>query len=183
MSILFRKIRENDLEKILKWRTSLEVTAYMYTDPLLTMKEQKKWYEKIKTDETRRDWVINVEGEDVGLISLTNIDNIHKRCNWAYYIASTTMRGKGIGKSVELNIYHFVFESLNLNKLCCEVFSFNEKVITLHQKYGSMIEGVRREHIYKNGSYYDIVEMAILKKDWLNNIKDKFEFQRGKFEE
>ena len=80
---------------------------------------------------------------------------------------------------MELNIHQYVFEDLGLNKLCCEVFAWNEIVIKIHQKYGSKIEGSRKAHIFKNGKYHDIVEMAILKKDWRERIKGKFDYHKA----
>lgn len=183
MLILFRRIRENDLEMILSWRMSPEVSTFMYTDPVLTMEKQLKWFKIISSDKARKDWIVNIDNADVGLLTISKIDEVSKRCEWAYYIASSNMRGKGIGRNIELNVYHYVFESLKLNKLCCEVFSFNEKVIHIHKKYGSIIEGVRRQHIFKNGCFYDIVEMAILQEDWEENVKGKFDFEKGHFEE
>ena len=178
----FRKITRDDLEMIRQWRMLPEVTKYMYTDPMLTLDDQTKWFEKIKGDQSRRDWIIQYDGEDVGLANITNIDNFNKNCDWAYYLASVNIRGKGIGKAVELNMHHYVFEELGLHKLCCTVFSWNELVINIHKKYGSRIEGIRKEHIFKNGKFHDIVEMAILKSDWGQEVKGKYEYQIGTFE-
>ncbi len=41
MGLVLRKISENDLEMIMKWRMMPEVTKYMYTDPQLTIDGQK----------------------------------------------------------------------------------------------------------------------------------------------
>lgn len=183
MTILFRHIKEDDLSIILSWRMSPEVTKYMYTDPVLTITDQKIWFNKISDDSTRKDWIINIDSLDVGLLSVTGIDRINRRCYWAYYLGLVEHRGKGIGRNVEMNVCHYVFEVLDMNKLCCEVLSFNSKVIQIHQKYGSAIEGVRKAHIYKNSVFYDIVEMAILKQDWEEKIKGNFQFVNGIFED
>ena len=182
MELIFRKIREDDLDQILNWRTKPEVSSYMYTDIEPSMENQNIWFDNISRDSNRLDWIINFDGEDVGLLSLVKIDQLNRRCEWAYYLGSPNVRGKGIGKNVELNVLNYVFNTLNLNKLCCEVFVSNDFVIKIHEKYGSKIEGTRREQIYKNGEFHDIVEMSILKSDWIENIKDKLDYLPGKFE-
>lgn len=48
MGIILRKIKENDLENIIEWRMMPQVTKYMYTDPILTLEEQKIWLAKIE---------------------------------------------------------------------------------------------------------------------------------------
>jgi len=182
MKLLFRKIKENDLEMILNWRTMPEVSAYMYTDFEPDMERQREWFKQINNDPTRMDWIITVDDEDVGLASLVRIDRVNKRCEWAYYLGSPNVRGKGVGKNVELNILEYVFETLGLNKLCCEVFVSNDKVIRIHEKYGSVVEGTRREQVYKNGAFHDIVEMGILRENWGNNIKGQIEHFQARFE-
>jgi len=168
-------LREEHLEKVRKWRMSEEVTQYMYTDPIITPEQQKQWFNKIKNDSSCIYWVVNVDGVDVGVVNLVDIDYSNLRCFWAYYLADPSIRGKGVGKTIELNILKFVFDTLKLNKLCCEVLSFNEIVVKIHEKYGSKVEGIFREHIYKNGEFYDVVRMGILAREWREEILPNFE--------
>ena len=168
------ELRAQHIEKIRLWRMSKEVTNYMYTDPVMTPVEQKQWFERVRFDKTKKFWVINVDGLDVGLVSLYDIDRVNGRCFWAYYLADPSVRGKGVGGAIELNMLRYVFEEMNLNKLCCEVLSSNEKVVEIHKKFGSKVEGLFRKHICKNGVLLDVVRLGILKSEWLNEVKDKF---------
>jgi UDP-4-amino-4,6-dideoxy-N-acetyl-beta-L-altrosamine N-acetyltransferase len=182
MKLVFRTIKPDDLEMILNWRTMPEVTKYMYTDFEPSLEQQKKWYRQISEDVNRKDWVINVDDEDVGVLSIVKIDRTNRRCEWAYYLGSPNVRGKGIGKNVELNILEYVFEKLGLNKLCCEVLKDNELVVKIHEKYGSLVEGDRRQQVFKNGEFLDIVEMGILREDWEKNVRQRHEFVKAVFE-
>ncbi len=166
MSLKLRNIELNDLELIMNWRMSPNVTKYMYTDPILTIEEQKEWFDNIKKDETCKFWMIIMEDTPIGVINLADIDIKNKKCSWAYYIGDTSFRGRGIARNLECNIYDYVFEILDLNKLCCEVFTFNEKVISIHEKFGSEVEGRLKQHILKNGQFYDVVHMGITKEKW-----------------
>jgi UDP-4-amino-4,6-dideoxy-N-acetyl-beta-L-altrosamine N-acetyltransferase len=174
VQIKLLQLKESHIEKIRIWRMSKEVTAYMYTDPVITSEEQKRWFERVRLDRTKKFWVVNVDDLDVGLVSLYDIDSINERCLWAYYLADPSVRGKGVGGAIELNMLQYVFEVMNLNKLSCEVLSSNEKVIEIHTKFGSKIEGLFREHIHKNGVFLDVIRMGILKSEWLNEVRPKF---------
>jgi len=183
MNLKFKKIGEEHLEKIMKWRMHPGITKYMYTDPDLNIEKQKEWYKKhVINNDYEKYWLINYENNDIGLVSLNNIDKKNSRCYWAYYIGEFEFLGKGIGKQVELNILNYVFDKLGLMKLCCEVFTFNEGVIKLHEKFGSNVEGTLRKHIQKNGELFDIVTMGILKDEW-EGIKDNFEISLAEIEE
>jgi len=183
MELIFRKIEEEDLEMVLKWRTMPEVSSYMYSDFEPDMQKHKEWYKMMSDDATMKYWIVRADGEDIGVVNLFEIDLHNSRCNWGFYIGSTNVRGKGIGKSVELNILDYVFTKLKLNKFCCEVFVSNPHVIKMHEKNGSIVEGTRRQHMFKNGEFHDIVEMGITKDDWEKNIKDKVEYTKGVFKD
>lgn len=182
MNLLFRKIIESDLQMIMEWRTLPEVTSYMYTDFKPDIKKQREWFEKISNDSTVKYWIVNVDGEDVGVVNLFDIDTHHSRCNWGFYLASANFRGKGIGKSVELSILNYVFEQLKLNKFCCEVFTSNPNVIKMHEKNGSIVEGTLKQHMFKNGQFHDIVSMGITREDWELNVKGKLDYTEAVFE-
>lgn len=177
MLLKLTKISIEDLELIMNWRMKPEITKYMYTDPILTLENQKKWFDSIQNDNSVKYWIIEYNQVKIGLINLYDIDYKNRRCSWAYYIGDTSFRGKGIGTMLECNIYDYVFNILELNKLSCEVFSFNEKVIFIHKKFGSIIEGILKQHIYKNGIYHDIVTMAIIKEKW-EKIKGNYKYEK-----
>ncbi len=70
---------------------------------------------------------------------------------------------------------------MKFNKLCCEVFEFNDKVVKIHEKFGSKIEGVLKEHIFKNGAYHNVVRMAILRDEWYA-IRDGYQYDNIEIE-
>lgn len=164
--IELRDVREDDRETLRKWRNLPEVSAYMYTDHVITAEEHNQWFAQAMADSTRRYWVIVCDGEDVGLANIIDIDKKNSRCSWAFYIASPTVRGRGIGTFVEYSVVRYVFEELSLNKLCCEVLASNEAVVKMHERFGFKIEGVFREHIIKRDGKHDVVRLALLQSEW-----------------
>lgn len=176
-----RKMVEPDIYKVLEWRMLPEVTKYMYTDIEGTKESQKKWFDRVSTSSKYRYWMIEFDETDIGVLNLYDINQVNKRCFWAYYIADTSFRGKGIGRDLECNLYNYVFNFMKFNKLCCEVFEFNDKVIKIHEKFGSKIEGVFKEHIFKNGAYHNVVRMAILRDEWYA-IRDGYQFDNIEIE-
>ncbi|HML36322.1 MAG TPA: UDP-4-amino-4,6-dideoxy-N-acetyl-beta-L-altrosamine N-acetyltransferase [Bacillota bacterium] len=175
--IKLRKIKEQDLKLIMEWRMLPEVTRYMYTDPKLTIEEQKLWYDEIKKSQIDLYWIIEYDSIPIGVFSIRSIDKINQRCSWGYYIGASGFKGKGIATVLECNLYDYAFYSLGLNKVCCEVFEFNDKVINIHQKFGAEIEGILKEHIIKNGEKYDVVSMAILKGKW-DSIRENYHYEK-----
>ncbi|WP_284620135.1 UDP-4-amino-4,6-dideoxy-N-acetyl-beta-L-altrosamine N-acetyltransferase [Aquabacterium humicola] len=171
MSYRLRLMREDDCERVRQWRMLPEVTKYMYTDPQITPEQQRAWFERIAVSDRDRVWIIESVDDagtpaPIGVLSLSEIDPVNQRCAWAYYLGETSARGIGLAKSLELSVYAYVFDTLGLNKLWCEVFAFNDRVVALHEKFGSKVEGIARQHIRKNGEWFDVVRMGILKSEW-----------------
>lgn len=183
MSCRLRRVSRADLEMVMQWRMLPEITQNMYTDPHLTLDDQVKWFERIQASDHDMVWIIELTEPalPVGLLSLSEIDRVHQRSAWAYYVANPEARGKGLAKLLECNIYDYVFTKMGLRRLWCEVFSFNERVISLHEHFGSKVEGVLRQHIYKNGISYDVARMAILRDEWLAK-REKFKCSRIEIE-
>ena len=103
------------------------------------------------------------------MVSITGIDRENQRCSWAFYLASPAVRGRGVGSFVEYSVLRHVFDDLGLNKLCCEVFAFNEGVIRMHESFGFEREAIYRQHIFKKGKFHDVVALATLAEDWARN--------------
>jgi UDP-4-amino-4,6-dideoxy-N-acetyl-beta-L-altrosamine N-acetyltransferase len=165
-AVAFRPIGLEDMTRILTWRNLPEVSNYMYTDHRITDAEHARWFAGAMSDETKRYWVIELDGEPVGLANLYDIQKPHKRAYWAFYLADDRVRGKGVGSTTERFVMRHVFEDLGLDKLCCEVLASNDGVVKMHQRYGFQVDGVLRRHVIKAGERVDVVTMSLLREDW-----------------
>ena len=179
MTIL-RPIKEEELEMIMNWRMMPEITKYMYTDPKLTLEGQKKWFATLQTRDDMLAFMIEVDGVPSGILNITDIDRVNKRCSWGYYMADKEKRSLPLAMALEWNLYDYVFDILKMHKLWGEIFSFNKGVLRIHQMCGSTIEGVLKDHICKNGQYYDVTVTGILKEDW-QQIKTKHQYEKIRF--
>lgn len=158
-------LAEDDLELVRNWRNSPEVATYMYNEQQISEEQQKSWFRNIDTNRSVY-WLIEYEGKKLGLASINGIDRTLQSCYWAFYLGDTSIRGAGIGGKVEYKVIEHVFGTLNLNKLRCEVFVSNEKVIAMHEKFGFRREAYYREHCIKGDKKLDVVGLALLRSEW-----------------
>lgn len=166
MSVSLRLLEPADSPRLLAWRNSPEVAAYMYTDHRISQAEHDRWFAAVRAAEDRRYWIILMEGAPVGLANLARIDPAARRCEWAYYLGEASTRGRGLGSRIEYIVLRHVFETLGLNKLCCEVLLDNEGVWKLHETFGFLREALFREHVFKAGRFQDVVGLGMLRSDW-----------------
>ena len=156
----------NDIELVRNWRNSPDVATHMYNETHISSEQQLKWFDKIDNDNTCRYWIIEYGGVKIGLAYLTAIDNTLSSCYWGFYLGNLSVRGGGIGSKIEFNVLEYVFNELQLNKLRCEVFVNNDKVIKMHEKFGFRREAYYREHCMKFDKKLDVVGLAILRSEW-----------------
>jgi UDP-4-amino-4,6-dideoxy-N-acetyl-beta-L-altrosamine N-acetyltransferase len=179
-TILLRDLFEDDRLRILTWRNSPEVAAYMYSDHAISQAEHDRWFDGLAGDDRRHYWIIEVDGEPVGLANLADIDRTHRRCAWAYYLASPSVRGLGVGSFVEFQVIEHVFGTLGLEKLWCEVLASNEAVWKLHMLHGFEREALFRRHVIKNGERVDVIGLGLLAEDWSARRGDMAERLRAR---
>lgn len=172
MKYSLRHLTENDLEKTMRWRMLPDVTKYMNTDPVLTIRQQRQWFERISADQTVKYWMIQADKEDAGVINLADIDIAKKESNWAYYVGEKKLRSFELAVTLEWNLYDYVFEILGLERLYNEVLCANKGVINLHKFCGSKIDEIYPEHVEKNGVKYDVAAISITSKEWADKKKD-----------
>lgn len=164
MSVNLRPLRAEDGPRVLAWRNSPEVAAYMYSDHQISAAEHARWLAGAVAGGLY--WIIQLDGAPVGLANLADLNPDARRCAWAYYLADPATRGRGVGGAVEYIVLQHVFETLKLNKLWCEVLAENEPVWRLHKGFGFTREARLRDHVWKGGRFQDVIGLGVLASDW-----------------
>jgi UDP-4-amino-4,6-dideoxy-N-acetyl-beta-L-altrosamine N-acetyltransferase len=164
----FSTIQEEQLALILKWRTSADVTRYMFTDIDYDPDAQRKWYQKLLTDRSSQYWMISYNGQDIGVIYLNAIDHANRHCEWGYYIGEASARS--LGGLIPLYLYNYVFHELKFLKIIAQVMEGNDNVMKLHEMFGYRLVGRYEKHIYKYGAYHDVLIYELLESTW-NSLK------------
>jgi ribosomal-protein-alanine N-acetyltransferase len=105
-----------------------------------------------------------VSNQHIGNISLQSINWIDRNAEIAFLLGEKQYWGKGImAEAGSLMIKHG-FDTLNLHRIYCGTSSENTAMQKLAEKLEMQPEGVRKEAIYKNGKYLDILEYGIINK-------------------
>jgi len=159
-----RNMAEADLETILRWRNAERIRANMYTDHEISMDEHRAWFARTQQDSDTVNLICEHEGVPVGFVNFIQIDRKNGKAYWGFYLGEES--GRGRGPAMEFLALDYAFDVLGLRKLCCEVFSFNQPVLKLHEKFGFKEEGCFRKHVLKKDRYEDIVSLAIFQEDW-----------------
>ena len=168
--IEFSPIHKKDLDLIMKWRTSSDITRFMITDFKIDKKTQIAWYNKIKKDSNSIYWLIKYKNIPVGLNSLNDIDWSNHYCFGGFYIGDSKYRAL-LGGYIPYLTLNFLFSNTKIIKSIANIFADNNNVIKLYKNVGYKEVGKFKNHILKNGKRYDMVYLEFLKSDWEKNQK------------
>ena len=165
-----RPIREKELENILAWRNAPSVRVNMFTQHEISLAEHLSWWKKIGGNDNQKYFMYEYQADALGVVAFTDISHLNNNSFWAFYAAPNSP--KGTGSKMEFLALDYAFLNLKLNKLCCEVLSYNQTVIKLHKKFGFNVEGVLRKQHKINNEFIDVYVLGILAAEWHVKRKD-----------
>jgi ribosomal-protein-alanine N-acetyltransferase len=131
-----------------------------------TVAQAKNYIESKSGDKNNLALAIIVKkgNHHIGNISLQNINYINRAAEFAIILGENFFWGKGYAKEASLLIIAHGFKALNLHRIYCGTFAKNIAMQKLAKFLGMKKEGEKKDAIFKNGVYIDIVEFGLL--DW-----------------
>lgn len=131
-----------------------------------SMKVMREYLERI--DGSRKEVVFAILSRKndvhIGNIALQAIDWIARSAEFAILIGNKKYFGKGIGFEAGSLLIEYAFERLNLRRIHCGTHQDNQGMRKLAEKLGMKEEGRRREALYKNGKYADLIEYGLVRR-------------------
>ena len=122
-------------------------------------------YNKHIHDQSERRFIVDRDGESIGLVELVEIDHIHRRAEFQIIIAPEWQH-RGYATLAARLVMAYAFDVLNLYKLYLVVDMENVHARHLYAKLGFTEEGVLRREFFVNGSYHDVTRMCIFQDDY-----------------
>ena len=167
--IFLTYIDSSDLKLILNWRNNPYLRQYFREIKEINFTEQTKWFEKISQKDTKEEVFFAIRekksGEMVGVCGLNYINWIDRNCQLSLYVGKDDLYIDKYGWAEEalILIEIYAFKTLNLNKIFCEVYEFDDKKFKLLTESNYSKEGELRKHIFKNGKYFNSFILSKIK--------------------
>ncbi len=164
-----RPVKSEDADKFIIWMNDPKITENLVCTKPITLTEEQKWINSLETNNSEVVFTIeSIEQEGdivIGSTGLHKINWINHSATFGIVIGRSEYWSKGYGSRVLKLVLEYGFNSLNLHRIESSVYSFNEKSINLHKKFFQQ-EGIKREAVYKNGKYHDVVYFGLLRKNY-----------------
>lgn len=162
---------ETDIELVAGWDLDSEYQRLYDSEParLTSLNMQREWAEEwVKECQV---FMIRTLADDK-VIGTMELDGF----NWAsgdawvgIGLGERDYWGQGYGTDAMRVLIRYAFEELNLKRISLTVFEYNQRAINSYRKLGFQEEGRGRDQIRRDGRYWDMVFMGLLRDEWQPN--------------
>lgn len=168
LKVYLSPLKSEDAPTLFNWINQRDLVLFNSGYKPIHERNHQLWFESITQKNDVFIFAIRkVEGDEIiGSCQLNNVNWINRNAELQIRIAADSERGKGFGADALLLLLKFGFNDLNLNKIYLNVFATNSRAVKAYEKVGFNKEGDFKQQAYINGSYLDVVFMAILKEHY-----------------
>ncbi|NLD18794.1 MAG: GNAT family N-acetyltransferase [Clostridiales bacterium] len=166
---LIRETEFNDYEYFVRWETDKDVIRYLSFDEKRTYEDVVKEALYSKLDETKLDFTVvaRATGKPVGRVNITRIDSHSDSLDITkLYIGERDMWGKGMGREIVMEVLHYCFTFLHMERVTLDYYTGNKRAAALYERLGFKNEGIARNATKKDGKYYDLHLMSLLRSEF-----------------
>lgn len=172
--LIIRLLEPTDLEPARLLHND-ETTLLNLSDPLpVSAEQQEAWYASMSTSRSsRRFSILEAEtGTFVGLFRIDHMDMINRSVCIGLDIVQAR-RGRGFARIVYDYFIDYFFNTVGMNRLFLVTLDHNQAARSLYKSLGMQEEGRHREAIWRGGRFVDLVQMSLLRADYMIGRQDK----------
>lgn len=176
--IFLRGFEENDYILINQWRNDSEI-QHLVSAPFryVPLAIEKEWVKQKMLNNTYEIYLaICLNNETHRMIGYTSINEINFINRTAHgggiIIGDKEFRDGEIKHEVSVLLRKHIFEDLNLNRLTGACLEEHTASIVMMLAAGYKLEGVKRQAIYKDGTYHNQLFFSLLKEDYEELLKN-----------
>lgn len=142
--VTLRDLSRDDVDEMAHWTRFAEPELQWANLELATPRERDTWYERGRTNHSRRRFAILDEGGSViGTLGLRNIDYRFGEGTLGIIVAADAV-GRGYGTDAIVALAHYAFERMGLRKIYLDVAESNVRARRCYDKCGFALIGQHR---------------------------------------
>ncbi|MFH1772646.1 MAG: GNAT family protein [Candidatus Omnitrophota bacterium] len=164
--IYLRGLGREDLPDVVKWINNPEVTHYLFMGDKPSNLESltESWEKELRSPNDISFAIVDMKKDElIGWTGIYTINWISRSAEYRVFIGNKNYWSKGIGTEAARLLIEYAFNKLNLNRVWLGVNAEHKGALKSYGKAGFIKEGVLRQELFRNGKYYDVIRMGILK--------------------
>lgn len=167
--VTLRPLERADLHFVHVLNNNRSVMSYWFEEPYESFVELEELYRKHIHDGSERRFIIeDAERAPVGLVELVEIDQLHRRAEFAIMV-SPDHQGRGYARQATQLAINYAFRVLNLYKLYLLADVDNLRAIAIYEQAGFRREAVLVDEFFSDGRYRSAVRMCLFQRQVLGD--------------
>ncbi len=179
--VLLRETRESDIERIHQFNQDPELASLDCGYPAPTSIERARadferrskgepdpravWFAIEALDESSAE--PGCQGKYIGDCCLMGLGDPNGNAELGIVICDRAYWGRGYGREAVRLLLHYGFHYRGLRRIVLTTHAKNLRAIRCYQACGFVEEGRPRQVLWLEGEYVDLVNMSILRDEWL----------------
>jgi RimJ/RimL family protein N-acetyltransferase len=185
--VTLRGLELDDVDTILEHWNDLELRQFL-GHPFPVSKEEEEQWIRSTWDARKKgsEYTFGIEENNKGLLigscGLMSVDSINRTAELGIAIWNKPYWSKGFGTEATQLILSYGFYFINLHSIFLRVHDFNKRAIHVYEKLGFQHVARKRECIFIDGKYHDVLVMDILEDEFRKLYPPKAPFIDSKSE-
>jgi RimJ/RimL family protein N-acetyltransferase len=167
--VVLRRHRPENLAAVVRWYRDPELARLTrYQTRPMSVDEIEQFFRVRLLASDALAYAIHERATDrfVGITTFSSLDPDNGSALFHITIGERDAWGQGLGtETAELMLAH-AFERVGLHRVGLSVFSFNTRAVRSYEKVGFRLEGRLRDAIWRDGRYWDELQMGIVESEW-----------------
>ncbi len=168
-NFIIREAEFKDYEYFAVWEKDPVVTQFLSFDEERTYEDvvTECLYNKFSSEKMDLTIVERESGDPIGRIYISRIDRHSDSLDITkFYIGDAKLWGKGVGREIMNEVLEYCFTFLHMERVTLDYYTGNKRASTLYESLGFKSEGVARNATKKDGRYYDLHLMSMLRSEF-----------------
>lgn len=124
--VRLKRLTKDKIEMIRIWRNDPKISQYMEFRDEITPKMQEKWFNSINNEDNMY-YIIEYNGEEIGLINIKDIDHKKKSGESGVFIYSDKYLNSDISYRAHLCLFDYYFIDLGYTELHAHILESNKR--------------------------------------------------------
>lgn len=168
-TVVLRRHRPENLDAFRRWYSDAEVARLTrYRDGPMKPDEIDRFFTArvLGIDSLTLAVHLRAKNRLIGSCAFSQLDADNGSALFHITIGEKDLWGRGYGTEATRLMLDHAFSTMGLHRVSLAVFSFNERAIRSYEKVGFVVEGRARDAIYREGRYWDEIDMSLLESEW-----------------
>jgi RimJ/RimL family protein N-acetyltransferase len=167
--VVLRRHEPGNLAAFRRWYSDPEVARLTrYQDGPMRADEIERFFASrvVGPDALAMAIHVRLTNRLIGSCAFSQLDPDNGSALFHITIGEKDAWGNGHGTEATGLMLEHAFTTLGLHRVALAVFAFNERAIRAYRRCGFEVEGRAREAIFRDGRWWDEIQMSVLAEEW-----------------